>query len=78
LQVTLSPAIVQGDTAAVSLIKALDRIMKFNENNPDNSIDVVIISRGGGSIEDLWCFNNEDLARQIASFPIPIISGVGT
>ena len=77
LQVTLSPAIVQGDTAAVSLIKALDRIMKFNENNPDNSIDVVIISRGGGSIEDLWCFNNEDLARQIASFPIPIISGVG-
>ena len=77
LQVTLSPAIVQGDKAAVSLIKALDRIMKFNENNPDNSIDVVIISRGGGSIEDLWCFNNEDLARQIASFPIPIISGVG-
>ena len=77
LQVTLSPAIVQGDTAAVSLIKALDRIMKFNENNPDNTIDVVIISRGGGSIEDLWCFNNEDLARQIASFPIPIISGVG-
>ena len=77
LQVTLSPAIVQGDTAAVSLIKALDRIMKFNENNPDNSIDVVIISRGGGSIEDLWCFNNEDLARQIASFPIPTISGVG-
>ena len=77
LQVTLSPAIVQGDTAAVSLIKALDRIMKFNENNPNNRIDVVIISRGGGSIEDLWCFNNEDLARQIASFPIPTISGVG-
>ena len=77
LQVTLSPAIVQGDTAAVSLIKAFDRIMKFNENNPDNSIDVVIISRGGGSIEDLWCFNNEDLARQIASFPITTISGVG-
>ena len=76
-QVSLSPAIVQGDTAAVSLVRALDRIMKFNENNPDNRIDVVIISRGGGSIEDLWCFNNEDLARQIASFSIPIISGVG-
>jgi exodeoxyribonuclease VII large subunit len=76
-QVSLSPAIVQGDTAAVSLVRALDRIMKFNENNSDNIIDVVIISRGGGSIEDLWCFNNEDLARQIASFPIPIISGVG-
>jgi len=76
-QVSLSPAIVQGDTAAVSLIKALDRIIRFNDNNPDNIIDVVVISRGGGSIEDLWCFNNEDLARQIAAFPIPTISGVG-
>ena len=76
-QVSLSPAIVQGDTAAVSLIRALDRIIKFNDNNPNNIIDVVVISRGGGSIEDLWCFNNEDLARQIAAFPIPVISGVG-
>jgi exodeoxyribonuclease VII large subunit len=76
-QVSLSPAIVQGDTAAVSLIRALDRILRFNNNNPDNIIDVVVISRGGGSIEDLWCFNNEDLARQIAVFPIPTISGVG-
>ena len=77
LQISLSPAVVQGDTAAGSLIKALDRIIKFNENNQENSIDVVIIARGGGSIEDLWCFNNEDLARQIALFPIPTISGVG-
>ena len=76
-QISLSPAVVQGDAAAGSLIKALDRIIKFNENNTENSIDVVIIARGGGSIEDLWCFNNEDLARQIALFPIPTISGVG-
>ena len=76
-QISLSTAVVQGDTAAGSLIKALDRIIKFNENNQENSIDVVIIARGGGSIEDLWCFNNEDLARQIALFPIPTISGVG-
>src|SRR5210317_104220 len=76
-QISLSPAVVQGDAAAGSLIKALDRIIKFNENNPENSIDVVIIARGGGSIEDLWCFNNEDLARQIALFPVPTISGVG-
>ena len=76
-QISLSPAVVQGDAAAGSLIKALDRIIKFNENNPENSIDVVIIARGGGSIEDLWCFNNEYLARQIALFPIPTISGVG-
>ena len=76
-QISLSPAVVQGDAAAGSLVKALDRIIKFNENNLENSIDVVIIARGGGSIEDLWCFNNEDLARQIALFPIPTISGVG-
>ena len=43
----------------------------------NNKIDVVILSRGGGSIEDLWCFNNEELAREIFSFPLPTISGVG-
>ena len=76
-QVSLSEAMVQGDAAHVSIINALSRIMNFNSNNPDNLIDVVIVSRGGGSIEDLWCFNNEDLAREIFSYPIPVISGVG-
>ena len=76
-QVSLSEAIVQGDAAHVSIINALTRIMNFNSNNPDNLIDIVIVSRGGGSIEDLWCFNNEDLAREIFSYPIPVISGVG-
>jgi exodeoxyribonuclease VII large subunit len=76
-QISLSEAIVQGDAAHVSIINALTRIMNFNSNNPDNLIDVVIVARGGGSIEDLWCFNNEDLAREIFSYPIPVISGVG-
>ena len=76
-QVSLSEAMVQGDAAHVSIINALSRIMNFNSNNPDNLIDVVIVSRGGGSLEDLWCFNNEDLAREIFSYPIPVISGVG-
>ena len=76
-QVTLSDAMVQGDNAHVSIINALNRIILHNEQNPDNKIDVVILSRGGGSIEDLWCFNNEDLAREIFSYPIPTISGVG-
>ena len=76
-QVSLSPAVVQGDTAPNTIIHALNRILKFNENNQDNPIDLVLLSRGGGSIEDLWCFNNENLAREIASFPIPTISGVG-
>ena len=76
-QISLSEATVQGDNAYISIIKALNRIITFNETNSDNKIDVVILSRGGGSIEDLWCFNNEELAREIYSFPIPTISGVG-
>ncbi len=76
-QISLSEATVQGDNAHVSIIKALNRIINFNDINGDNKIDVVILSRGGGSIEDLWCFNNEELAREIFSFPIPTISGVG-
>ena len=76
-QVSISPAVVQGDTASNTIINSLNRIIKFNDHNQDNSIDLVLICRGGGSIEDLWCFNNENLAREIASFPIPTISGVG-
>ena len=75
-QVTLSPAMVQGDTAPQAIIKALDLILLFNETST-NPIDIVLMTRGGGSIEDLWAFNNEDLAREIYDFPIPIISGVG-
>ena len=76
-QISLSDATVQGDNAHISIIKALNRIINFNEINVENKVDVVILSRGGGSIEDLWCFNNEELAREIFSFPLPTISGVG-
>ena len=76
-QISLSDATVQGDNAHISIINALNRICNFNEMNDNNKIDVVILSRGGGSIEDLWCFNNEQLAREIYSFPLPTISGVG-
>ena len=76
-QISLSEATVQGDEAHISIINALNRIIRFNRENSGNEIDVVILSRGGGSIEDLWCFNNEELAREIFSFPIPTISGVG-
>ena len=76
-QISLSEATVQGDNAHISIINALNRVINFNELNQENPVDVVILSRGGGSIEDLWCFNNEELAREIYSFPVPTISGVG-
>lgn len=75
-KVSLSPAIVQGDAAPKSIIKALDLILLFNDTATE-PIDTVMLTRGGGSIEDLWAFNNEDLAREIYDFPIPLISGVG-
>ena len=76
-QVTLIPATVQGDTAPRTLINALHQALEFNNVNPLNPFDVILMCRGGGSIEDLWAFNNESLAREMFDFPIPIISGVG-
>lgn len=67
----LYPALVQGIDAPKSLIKALNKI------SLDNFVDVVIIARGGGSFEDLNCFNDETLAKAIYNFNIPIVSGVG-
>lgn len=67
----LYPALVQGNDAPKSLIRALKKA------NKDNICDVLIIARGGGSVEDLFCFNDEELAREIYNSKIPIISGVG-
>jgi exodeoxyribonuclease VII large subunit len=76
-QVSLIPATVQGDTAPRRVISALQSALNFNNLEPNNAFDVIIICRGGGSIEDLWAFNNESLAREIFDFPLPIISGIG-
>lgn len=65
------PCQVQGDTAAAQLRAMLSTAIMRNE------VDVLIIGRGGGSLEDLWCFNDEALARAIAACPIPIVSAVG-
>ncbi len=70
-KVTVIPVSVQGESAAPEMITALRK----TEQLP--ACDVVIIGRGGGSIEDLWAFNNEALVRAIAAFPIPIVSAVG-
>ena len=76
-KILVSEATVQGDNAHVSILKAMERIIDFNKKNESNPVDLVVFARGGGSIEDLWCFNNEELAREIFNFPIPTISGVG-
>ncbi len=55
----------------------MQNTLNYNNLNPENAFDVILICRGGGSIEDLWAFNNESLAREIFDYPIPIISGVG-
>lgn len=73
-EITLYPALVQGEGAVDSLVAGLDW---FNSRPPENSCDVLIIGRGGGSMEDLWAFNSETLARRICASRIPVISAVG-
>ncbi len=70
-EVVFKSALVQGIDAPESLCDALDIVYK------NSGADVIIIGRGGGSLEDLWCFNDEALARKIAQSPIPVISAVG-
>ncbi|OCH98942.1 exodeoxyribonuclease VII large subunit [Legionella jamestowniensis] len=62
---------VQGKEASKQLIRAIDKA------NHDNQVDVLILARGGGSIEDLWAFNNEQLALAISNSQIPIVTGIG-
>ena len=69
--VVIYPAAVQGDAAPSELMAALATAVKRNE------CDVLIMGRGGGSLEDLWAFNDESLARAIADCPLPVISAVG-
>lgn len=71
IEVVIYPSQVQGDSA-VSLICAA-----ITQANLRNEVDVLIVGRGGGSLEDLWCFNSEQVARTIFASDIPIISAVG-
>ena len=71
LDLTVVPTLVQGEKAAPLICDALNKVGKLKK------VDVVILARGGGSIEDLWAFNNEEVARAIVNCPIPIISAVG-
>jgi len=70
-EIVIAPARVQGNGAAESIVKAIKQMSDHSD------INVIIVSRGGGSIEDLWAFNEEIVARAIFKSKIPIISGVG-
>jgi exodeoxyribonuclease VII large subunit len=71
LEVVVAPAMVQGDGAAVEIAGAVARLVHSGQ------VNVIIVGRGGGSLEDLWAFNEEDVARAIAASTVPVISGVG-
>ncbi|MBY6193474.1 exodeoxyribonuclease VII large subunit [Marinobacter hydrocarbonoclasticus] len=71
IPVTLYPTAVQGEAATADIVRAIDRAQQHG------LADVLIIGRGGGSLEDLWCFNEEAVARAIAACPIPTVSAVG-
>lgn len=70
-RILVSSCRVQGREAAPEIVTALERIGR------DGSADVVIVTRGGGSVEDLWAFNEESVARAIVSCPVPVVSAVG-
>ncbi len=71
LEIIVAPAMVQGEGAAEEIAGAIERLARSGRAN------VIIVGRGGGSLEDLWAFNEETVARAIASSPVPVISGVG-
>ncbi|MBY7875120.1 exodeoxyribonuclease VII large subunit [Vibrio fluvialis] len=71
LPIIIYPTLVQGEDAAIQIAQAIGRA------NAREECDVLIVGRGGGSLEDLWCFNHEIVARTIAASQIPIISAVG-
>jgi exodeoxyribonuclease VII large subunit len=72
--VVLAPASVQGNQAPGELAGALRAMYRLAEQG---TVDVILIVRGGGSLEDLWAFNDEQLARTIVASPVPLVSGVG-
>jgi exodeoxyribonuclease VII large subunit len=71
IPVVLAPSLVQGPDAPPTLVQALQQL------GQQTNIDVILLVRGGGSMEDLWAFNDENLARAIVASPVPIICGVG-
>jgi exodeoxyribonuclease VII large subunit len=70
-EVILSPTLVQGKDAPAQIVAALARL------NDHTDVDVIVLARGGGSLEDLWCFNDETVVRAVAASRLPVVTGVG-
>lgn len=75
LELVLAPCRVQGDGAAAEIAAALDRLNRYAAGG--GRLDCVLVTRGGGSLEDLWAFNEEGVARAIVRSALPVITGVG-
>lgn len=75
VEVILSPTAVQGADAPPQIVAALERLYRWSETV--EPLDLIIVARGGGSVEELWAFNDEQVARTIAASPVPVVSGVG-
>jgi exodeoxyribonuclease VII large subunit len=76
-RVIVWPVVVQGDAAAGQVAAAVQGFAALAPGGPIPRPDVLIVARGGGSVEDLWAFNDEALARVVAACPLPLISAVG-
>lgn len=74
--ILIFPSVVQGEKASASVQSSLQKILKYQTQHNTN-FDCVVICRGGGSFEDLNCFNDENLARQVSDYPLPVISAIG-
>lgn len=78
LEIVLAPCRVQGDGAASEIAEAIARLNEWSDRaGPDCKLDLILITRGGGSLEDLWAFNEESVARAIAASVVPVVSAVG-
>ena len=77
VRVVLSPCQVQGDAAPGTIVTALDRLARWRDPLTGTPPDVLILARGGGSLQDLWAFNDERVVRAVAASPIPVVTGVG-
>jgi exodeoxyribonuclease VII large subunit len=77
VRVVFAPCLVQGETAPATILGALRSLARWTDPVDGRAIDLLILARGGGSLEDLWPFNDERVVRAVAAFPRPVVVGVG-